>query len=118
MTSARESPLLIVYGEIDLFMLELQDAFDRAGAETLIARTPTDALGYLKRFDFAAVLINYTPAFATEDFRKLLAELGRIPALLLADALTPMSVVATLPTLLKSTQPDAVVRAVERLLSK
>jgi hypothetical protein len=44
-------PILIVYGEIDLFVVELQDAFDRAGADTLIARTPADAMRHLKRFD-------------------------------------------------------------------
>src|SRR5215471_1738126 len=55
--SLRGRPILVVYGHIDLFVLELQDAFDRAGADTVIARTPADALRHLRRFD--AVVINH-----------------------------------------------------------
>jgi len=52
--------VLFVYGEMDLFVVQLQEALDGEGAESVIARTPADALIQLKRFDFDAALINYT----------------------------------------------------------
>jgi hypothetical protein len=60
MTLALHSrPILIVYGAIDLFVVELQDALDRAGAQSVIARTRAVALRQLQRFDFDAVVINH-----------------------------------------------------------
>jgi len=52
-------PILIVYGHIDEFMLELQDAFNKTGADTFIARTPADALSLLQRLDFDAIVVNH-----------------------------------------------------------
>jgi hypothetical protein len=54
-----DRPILIVYGEIDLFVLELQDALDQAGADTMIARTPADALSLLQRLDIDAIVMNH-----------------------------------------------------------
>jgi hypothetical protein len=49
--------LLIVEPRIDDFILEFQEALERAGAETLVARYISGALVALRRFGFDAVLI-------------------------------------------------------------
>jgi hypothetical protein len=57
--SLRGRPILIVYGLVDLFVLELEAAFDVAGANTVIACTPADAMRHLQHLDFDAVVINH-----------------------------------------------------------
>ena len=48
---------LIVDPRTDEFIDELQEALERAGAETLVARHVADALSALRRFGFDAVLV-------------------------------------------------------------
>jgi len=107
-------PILIVYGEIDLFVVELQDAFDRAGADTLIARTPADAMRHLKRFDFDAVVINHIQGLDAGS-RELVEELAGTPVLVLCGAVTPVSLLR-FPCLVKPVSADAVVEVLARLV--
>jgi len=106
--------ILLVYGEFDLFVVQLQAALDGEGAESVIARTPADAVTQLKRFDFDAVLINYTPGFDAEH-HALLRALGGVPTLLICTASLPVTFLTALPVLVKPVAAHAVVVALARL---
>jgi hypothetical protein len=88
------------------------------GAETLLARTPARARDQASRFDFSAAAINCGDAVDTVGLWQLLDELGSMPVLLYGTAL-PSYVSATAPFLAtsKPTHPEAIVKAVARLLS-
>jgi hypothetical protein len=106
--------ILLVYGEIDLFVVHLQEALDGAGADSVIARTPADALIQLKRFNFESVLINYMPGVDAQHL-DLLRALRGVPAFLICSASPPVAFLAALPILVKPVAADAVVVALARL---
>jgi len=108
-------PILIVYCEIDLFVLELQDALDQAGADTTIARTPAaDALSLIQRLDFDAIVVNHMSGL-DDGLAVLVEALGGIPTLALcgADALATL---LRLPLVMKPVKSDIVVDALIRLV--
>jgi hypothetical protein len=106
--------ILIVYGQIDLFVLGLQDELDREGADTLIARTPADAMQHLQRFDFDAAVINHVQGLDAGT-RELVADLAGTPLLVLCNAVTPVSLLR-FPCLVKPVCADAVVEVLVRLV--
>ena len=110
----RGRPILTVYGEIDLAVVRLQDAFDKAGVESFIARTPADAMKLLQRFEFDAVVINHV--YGLDDgLDDLLKELVDTPTLALCYAMTPATL-ARVPCLAKPVRADAVIGVLERLI--
>jgi hypothetical protein len=72
-------PMLIVFGEIDLFAIELQDALDKTGANGVIARTPAEVMRHLQRFKCDAVVVNHS----TDGCQELIEELTDTPTLVL-----------------------------------
>jgi hypothetical protein len=100
-------PVLIVYGEIDLFVVELQDALDKAGADSLIAPTLAD---HLKRFEVDAVAINHVPG-VDDQLEKLAGTL----TLVLCSPLTPLALLR-LPILVKTANANAAIAALARLV--
>jgi hypothetical protein len=50
-----------VYGAIDDFVVELQEAIDASGADTTIVRTPANALIQLERLKIDGALVNHHP---------------------------------------------------------
>lgn len=57
----RGHPILIVEEEIAPFVQNLQAALEHAGADTLIARSPSDTQARAAQFDFSATAIGYKP---------------------------------------------------------
>jgi DNA-binding response OmpR family regulator len=53
--------------EQPLIALDLQTALEAVGAEVQVARNATDALERIRRFDFAAAMVDWRPA--SEDHR-------------------------------------------------
>jgi hypothetical protein len=107
-------PIQIAYCEIDLFVLELQDALDQAGADTTIARTPADALTLIQRLDFDAIVVNHVSGL-DDGLAVLVEALGGIPTLALcrADALATL---LRLPLVMKPVKADIVVDALIQLV--
>src|SRR5262245_50399466 len=109
--------LVVVEGEAGSFPLELQAAFERVGAETLLARGPARARDHASRYDFSAAAIYCGNATDTAEIRQLLDELGSMPVLLYGAA--PPSYVSGKAFLATSNpgHPEAIVKAVAALLS-
>ena len=109
--------ILVVEGEAGSFPLELQAAFERVGAETLLARSPAQARDHASRFDFSAAAIYCGDAIDTAEIRQLLDELGSMPVLLYATG--PPSYVSGKAFLATSNpdNPEAIVTGVARMLS-
>src|SRR5262245_21994660 len=74
--------LLFVYHQIDLFTLRLQEALDRTAIETLLARTPDQALVELARARIDGALISYRSELEAQ-YRQLLDAVAGLPTLLL-----------------------------------
>jgi hypothetical protein len=111
--------ILVVEGEPGPFPLELQAALERMGAETLLARSPAHARDHASRFDISAAAINCGETIDLVEFRQLLKELGGMP-LLLYGAAPPSHVSPERARFLrtrKPSHPEAIVRAVARMLS-
>ncbi|HZT49748.1 MAG TPA: hypothetical protein VFA64_17380 [Hyphomicrobiaceae bacterium] len=113
-TGLRNQTILFVYGEIDRFVVELQQALDEAGADSVIARTPGDAINALARFEFDGAVINYLQEHA--EYGELVHALAGLPTLVLCSPLTPLSALTRMPILSKPVAPGAVLTALARLL--
>jgi len=109
--------ILVVEGEAGPFPLELQAAFEGVGAETLLARDPAQARDQANRFDFSAAAICCDDVIDTAEIGELLDELGSMPVLLYGTA--PLGYVSgkAFHATSKPGHPEAIVKAVARMLS-
>jgi len=109
--------ILVVEGEAGPFPLELQAAFEGVGAETLLARDPAQARDQASRFDFSAAAICCDDVIDTAEIGELLDELGSMPVLLYGTA--PLGYVSgkAFHATSKPGHPEAIVKAVARMLS-
>jgi hypothetical protein len=110
----RNRTILFVYGEIDHFVVEVHQALDQTGADTVIARTPSDATTALTRFDFNGALVNFLQG--TDEHQELLRALAGVPTLVLCSPLTSFSAFSGFPILARPVTADAVLTALARLV--
>lgn len=87
--------ILILETEVGQFATDLQDALDRLGAESLIARDAGVALQRCDQFDFSAALVNANHSHVLEE----LTARG-IPALSYNRSEEPGAIVGSLVRLL------------------
>jgi hypothetical protein len=111
--------ILIVEDEGGPFAQQLRAALDWAGARTLLARTPAHARDYVACFDLSAATIYSDGAIHSEEFPRLVKEMGSMP-LLLYGAEPPPHQPFKNARFLAASKPShtgAIVEAVSRLLS-
>ena len=105
--------ILIVEPAIDQFVRNLQDALERRGAATLIAREPSKAVEHLGAFRFSTCLINYDHA----SRHALIGDLADIPILLYGGESALIASNRTVPHLTCTrASVDSIMSALGRLL--
>jgi len=111
--------ILIVEDEKGPFAQQLQAALERVGAETMLAPTPARARDRASRFDFSAAAIYADGVVRSVELRRLLKELGSMPALLYGAEPPPYGWFRDARFLVtsKPSHTGAIVEAVTRLLS-
>jgi hypothetical protein len=107
--------ILIVEPGIDQFVIQLQTALERRGAETLAAREPARAIDRMRQFRFSAGILNYDHASAS--LHELIDELSGIPVLLYGKERACVASGRKVPHLaFAAARVDSIVSALGRLL--
>ena len=111
--------ILIVEDEGGPFAQQLRAALDWTGARTLLARTPADARDYVACFDLSATTVYSDGAIHSEEFPRLVKEMGGMPLLLYGTEPPPHQPFRNARFLAasKPSHTGAIVEAVTRLLS-
>lgn len=105
--------ILIVEPEIGRFVLDLQTALEKAGAEPLVARDLNSALMRIEQFDYAAAVIRYDPT--VQPLIARLCEELRVPVLVYGAAPSPFE--AGLPFVRTPTHVPAILDVLRRMLA-